>query len=71
MPNQRNNQQSQVNSCFYRYKYRVNAVVLCDVEEYVYSELYPFDLPAVVRMMQAQHPQYDAINVVFCVLCDA
>ena len=65
MQEQCNNQQSQVNSCFYRYKYRANAVVLCDVDEYVYSESYPFDLPAVVRMTQTRYPKYDLITVVF------
>lgn len=60
---QDNNQQSQVNACFYRLKYRVSAVILCDVDEYVHSEKYPFDLPEVVRYIRKTKPQYDVVTV--------
>lgn len=64
MKMQDNNQQSQVNACFYRLKYRASAVVLCDVDEYVHSEKYPFDLPEVVRYTRRTHPEYDLVTVV-------
>ena len=68
MKMQRNNQQSQVNACFYRLKYRASAVVLCDVDEYVHSEKYPFDLPEVVRYTRRTHPEYDLVTVVVRVM---
>ena len=40
------NQQAQMNSCFYHFKYEVQALIICDVDEYVYSITYPSDLVA-------------------------
>ena len=39
-------QQAQMNSCFYRFKYDVESMILCDIDEYVFSEQYPFNLPS-------------------------
>ena len=39
-------QQSQMNSCFYHFKYEVQALIICDTDEYIYSYKFPFDLIA-------------------------
>ena len=43
-------------------------MVLCDVDEYVHSEKYPFDLPEVVRYTRRTHPEYDLVTVVVRVM---
>ena len=60
---QESNQEAQINACFYRQKYRASAVVVCDVDEYVYSEKYPFDLPELVRFTRRSYPQYELLKV--------
>ena len=45
-PIQCSNQQSQMNSCFYHFKYEVQALIICDTDEYIYSYKFPFDLIA-------------------------
>ena len=58
-----NNQLSQINSCFYRLKYRVKAVELCDVDEYMMSEMFPDNLPAVVQYTRQKYPSFDVLIV--------
>ena len=41
---QRSVQGSQINSCYYRHKNYFKYIISQDVDEYLYSELYPFDL---------------------------
>ena len=60
---QRSNQQAHMNSCFYRFKYDVEAMFFCDIDEYVFSEQYPFNLPSVVPWIQNHSSNYDAILV--------
>ena len=45
-PIQCSNQQSQMNSCFYHFKYEVQALIICDTDEYIYIYKFPFDLIA-------------------------
>ena len=45
-PIQCSNQQSQMNSCFYHFKYEVQALIICDTDEYIYSYKFPSDLIA-------------------------
>ena len=63
---QRCNQQAQMHSCYYRFKHDAEAIILNDVDEYVYSELYPFDLPRAVRAAHRHHPKFDVFYVRAC-----
>ena len=45
-PIQCSNQQSQMNSCFYHFKYEVQALIICDTDEYIYSTKFPSNLVA-------------------------
>ena len=58
-----NNQNSQINSCFYRLKYRVKAVELCDVDEYMMSEMFPDNLQGVVQYTRQKYPKMDTLIV--------
>ena len=64
---QRNNQQAQMNSCFYRYKYVAEAVINCDVDEYLFSETYPFDIPRMIEVIRREYSHDDMLYVFLAV----
>ena len=43
------NQYAQINMCFYTNRHRVKWMILCDIDEYVYSMTYPFNLQLAVN----------------------
>ena len=57
------NQQAQMNAAFYRFKYEVKAMIICDTDEFIYSEKYPFDLPAVRQYLEETCTNCDAAHV--------
>jgi hypothetical protein len=60
---QRNHQQAQMNACVYRYKYYFHSILLFDLDEYVYSMQFPYDLPAAASYLHALYPQASVIQV--------
>ena len=57
------NQQAQINSCYYHFKYEVQSLILCDTDEFVYSERYPNNLPALNSYISQTYPSYNVIHV--------
>ena len=62
-PIQRSVQMSQINSCFYRHRDFYEYIISQDVDEYFYSEKYPFDLYHAIRDLYALHPSMDSFQV--------
>ena len=62
-PIQRSNQQAQINACFYHFKYEVQSLILCDTDEFAFSELYPNNLPALNSYLSQNYPSYNVIHV--------
>ena len=60
---QYSNQQSQINSCFYHYKYEVKWLILCDTDEFVYSERFPSDLPKMSSLLEREYNEFDVFHV--------
>ena len=54
-----NNQHAQLNSCFYRVRNEAKAVLLCDVDEYVYSE----SSSVIKAVAKYQNTQFDVLYV--------
>ena len=51
------NQYAQINMCFYTNRHRVKWMILCDIDEYVYSMTYPFNLQLAVNY-------YDQLGII-------
>ena len=65
---QLSNQQSQMNACFYHFKYEVQSLILCDTDEFVYSERFPYNLPSLNSYLSQTYPSYDVIHVfIYCI----
>ena len=62
-PIQCSNQQAQINSCFYHFKYEVQSLILCDTDEFIYSELYPYNLPSLNSYFSQSHRSFNVIHV--------
>ena len=60
---QYSNQQAQINSCFYHYKYEVKSLILCDTDEFVYSERFPSNLPQLVSLLEEKYSTFDVFHV--------
>ena len=60
---QRSNQQAQINSCFYHYKYEVKSLILCDTDEFIFSEQFPSDLPKLSSFLESEYPKNDVFHV--------
>ena len=43
---QETNQLAQINACYNRFRFLADALILCDVDEYIYSKQYPYNLPS-------------------------
>lgn len=59
---QNSNQQAQMNSCFYQYKYEIKAMIICDTDEFVYSKQYP-DLSQMLSALIGNYPSYNVFHV--------
>ena len=62
-PIQRSVQMSQINSCFYRHRDFYEYIISQDVDEYFYSEKYPFDLYHAIRYAYSLNPSMDSLGV--------
>ena len=62
-PIQRSVQMSQINSCFYRHRDFYEYIISQDVDEYFYSEKYPFDLYHAIRDLFISHPKVCSLQV--------
>ena len=60
---QRSVQTSQINSCFYRHRDFYEYIISQDVDEYFYSEKYPFDLYHAIRDAYSLNPSMDSLQV--------
>ena len=60
---QYSNQQAQINSCFYHFKYEVKMMILCDTDEFVFSEKFPSDLPKMASFLETEYPNNDVFHV--------
>lgn len=60
---QRENQQTQVMSCFYRYKHVAKVMLFCDVDEYVHTNITHYGLDEVVEDLFSRNRQYNVITV--------
>ena len=60
---QRSIQNSQINSCFYRHRDFYEYIISQDVDEYFYSEKYPFDLYHAIRDAYSLNPSMDSLGV--------
>ena len=57
------NQQAQINACFNRFRFEADAILFCDVDEYIYSRKFPFNLPRASQYLVDTYTGYDAFTV--------
>lgn len=62
---QRSIQCSQINSCYYRHRNFFEYIISQDVDEYFYSERYPYDLYKAIRSVFALNPDKHSLAVLF------
>ena len=60
---QRSIQNSQINSCFYRHRDFYEYIISQDVDEYFYSEKYPFDLYHAIQRLFVSHRNVFSLKV--------
>lgn len=60
---QRSIQGSQINSCYYRHRNYYEYIISQDVDEILYSELYPYDLYAAIREVYELNPNNRSLAV--------
>lgn len=58
-----NNQQGQMNSCFNHFRFDADAIIFCDVDEYIYSQRYPYHLPDVLGYTKTHYPKHNVFTV--------
>ena len=66
-PIQNSVQVSHINSCYYRHRHYFEYIISQDVDEYVYSEQYPFDLYRACKHNSMIHPSFK-VFAVDCIL---
>ena len=62
---QRSIQGSHINSCFYRHRNVFDYIISQDVDEYFYSELYPYDLYTAIRKVYELNPDKRSLAVYY------
>lgn len=62
---QRSIQGSQINSCFYRHRNNFEYIISQDVDEYFYSELYPYNLYTAIRKVYELNPDKTSMAVYY------
>ena len=62
---QRSIQGSQINSCYYRHRNVFEYIISQDVDEYFYSELYPYDLYTAIRKVYDLNPDKRSLAVYY------
>ena len=60
---QRSIQGSQINSCYYRHRNYFEYIISQDVDEYFYSEQYPYDLYTAICMVYKLNPEKRSLAV--------
>lgn len=60
---QRNNENAQRDFSFYRLKYVTDAVIECDVDEYVNSETFPYNVVEVADYLFKKSPNISVFRV--------
>ena len=60
---QRSIQCSQINSCYYRHRNYYEYIISQDVDEYLYSEKYPYDLYSAIRKVYELNPDRRSLAV--------
>ena len=61
---QRSIQGSHINSCYYRHHNYYEYIISQDVDEYFYSEQYPYDLYTAIRMVYELNPEKRSLAVI-------
>ena len=67
-PVQRSVQGSHINSCYYRHRNYFQYIISQDVDEYFYSELYPYDLYSAIKLMFRLHRGKKSLAVFIIVM---
>jgi hypothetical protein len=60
---QRCNQFAEVNSCINRFKHYYSYILSVDLDEFVYSEKYPFKLPQAIKEASSMFSNASVMNV--------
>ena len=60
---QRNNENAQRGFSFYRLKYEADAVIECDADEYVNSEIFPYNVVDVAEYLFKRYPNINVFRV--------
>ena len=66
---QRTNQLAQVNSCYYHYRFFADAIIMCDVDEYIYSVEFPYNLPSALHYLVDTYSNRNVFVVYFIKEC--
>ena len=62
---QRSVQVSHINSCYYRHRNYFEYIISQDIDEYIYSEKYPFNLYGAIKYNSKIHPKYKTFAVIY------
>ena len=60
---QRSVQVSHINSCYYRHRNHFEYIISQDIDEYIYSEKYPFNLYGAIKYNSKIHPKFKTFAV--------
>ena len=62
---QRTNQLAQINSCYNHYRFFADALIMCDVDEYIYSVQFPYNLPSAIHNLVKTYSNRNVFIVYF------
>lgn len=62
---QRSVQVSHINSCYYRHRNHFEYIISQDIDEYIYSEKYPYNLYGAIKYNSKIHPEYMTFAVIY------